>query len=152
MPSDVSGHRRFGPQPPTDLQALIEDCAALGEHEAASLVLLALPSHPDPEIEPTPAQHIEGGELLGEHHRCAQGREEDRRTQPDARRLRRDGGEHRQRFAPVTVGPVGLTTSGDTTERGIGVGIEMFAQRDMVRHDHPVHARALRDLCHLEQR
>ena len=75
------------------------------EREAGGLVLAAQPASPEPELEAAAGQVVQGGGLLGEHHRMAIVDREHHGPEPeaggDARRIRE--GDERRRLVPEEV-------------------------------------------------
>ena len=74
----------LAPQRLAHLERVVEQAAAPVEVEAGGVVLLALPTHADAEVEASAGEHVEGGGRLGEDDRTPQRRDEDVGAEPDA--------------------------------------------------------------------
>ena len=89
------GRALLAPERLADLERVVEQAAARAEVETGRFVLLALPADADAEVDATVREDVEGGQLLGEHDRPPQRREQDVGAESNPIRLRRDRGERR---------------------------------------------------------
>ena len=79
----------------THRERVVEQAAAGAEVETGRFVLLPLPADADAEIDATVGEDVEGGQLLGQHDRPPQRREQDVGAEPDLVRLGGHRGERR---------------------------------------------------------
>ncbi|HEV8680091.1 MAG TPA: hypothetical protein VGQ90_12005 [Stellaceae bacterium] len=107
-----------------------------GRHREAGKFVVAIPLA-DAEIEPPARQQIERRRLFGEQHRVVPRQDDDRRSEPQRRRLRRDPGQQVQRRRHLS----------DLGEMMLGDKAAVIAERlglDMVLDKGVIAARAFR--------
>ena len=83
----------LAPQRAHGREVVVGDAPALGEGHAHRAHLRLAPADAQPEDEPAIREHVQGRELLGEHHGLALGQDDDARGEQDARGV---GGEEGQ--------------------------------------------------------
>ncbi len=133
---------RLGPHAPDDLEAFAELGDALtdaGERDPVRAILLLEPARPQPEVEPSPADDVEGGAHLGQDRRRPVRVAEHARAQANPARVPREGGQRRPAFqqrhrsrprAPGT--GAGLRDPGVLHVGVWGEGQEVIAEPDRV--------------------
>ena len=136
----VEAGGRVPPERLAHLEGVVEEPAAPLEVEPRRFVLLALPSHADPQVEAPTREDVEGGRRLRQHDGPAEGGEQDPCCQPHPRRDGGDHGEHGERLQPEPVGAGGLPSSLLTAELGVSVGVEILAEHDVVGDEQAVDA------------
>ena len=133
----------LAPERLAHLERVIEQTPARTEVETSRLVLLALPADADAEVDSTMREHVERGHLLREHGGTAQCREQHVRAEANAGRLRCDACQHGERFEPVPVGSRRLLPALQTAAGRSTVGVELFAEHDVIGDDDAVDARVV---------
>lgn len=100
----------------------------------------ALPADTHAKVDATAGQRIHSRQLLGQHGRTSQCREQDSGGEPNTGG---GGGYRRQEdegFQPVAVRTGRLSPACGSSNCGVGVGGEVLTEHDVVGHHDPVHA------------
>ena len=100
----LEAHTLPGPEPLHDRHLLLEARAALLERDAVEGELVGLVADRDAERDAAARHHVEHRDVLGEPHRVVERADGDVGAERDARRARREAGEHGERRGPVVVG------------------------------------------------
>ena len=87
-----------GPERPEDLDVLVGAGAPPGEGDAEGVELLLQPAHTDAQLDPAARQVVEGGQLLGQDQRVAQGQDQDAGAEAQGLRGRGDKGQPQERI------------------------------------------------------
>ena len=120
------GDGAVGPDAPCDLDQLLGAPRALGDRHAEQLELPLAVAEAEPDLQPSAAQLVEHGDVLGEADRVLERAEQDRRADAHRRRSLRDRGQHREDGRQVAV--VGHVVLGDPD----GFVAQLLRQGDLV--------------------
>ena len=119
----LEAEARLGPQPPHQLDLLLEPRAAVAEPLPQRLELDRVPADPNTKPEPPPGQQVDLGGLLGDEHRLAL-RQDQHRADQLQRSQRGDEAEQDQDFVKRGLDRIGPIPAGVDLRVGADYVIE----------------------------
>ena len=128
----------LAPQGLAHLEGVIEKTTAPIELEPGGLVLFALPSDADAEIDPSVRQDVERRQRLGQHDRAAQRGDQNVRAEANTRRDAGNDRQHGERLEPETVGTGGLLAADGAADFGSGVLLQPLTEHHVVGYDETI--------------